>query len=79
MPQKLPQKFSILTCYYRNWNQLSSCYLSQRVDDFASGHVSTDATACLFQHDQEFVLQFCDLFHLDSLRYRIVQGILYNK
>ena len=40
-----PQKFSVLTCYYGNWNQLSSCYLSHCVDDFGLGHVSTDVTA----------------------------------
>ena len=53
---KVPQKFSVLTCYYENWNQLSSCYLSQRIDDFVLGHVSTDVTGCLFQHHQQLVL-----------------------
>ena len=41
----MPQKLSVSTCYHRNWNQLSSCYLSQRVDDFVIGHVSTDVQA----------------------------------
>ena len=49
-------------------------YLSQRVDDFVLGHVLTDAG--LFQHDQSLVLVSCELFHLDCLSYRMVQGIL---
>ena len=53
---KIPQKFFVLSSYYGNWNQLSSCYLSQRVDDYVLGHVSRDVTACPFQHDQELVL-----------------------
>ena len=51
-------------------------YLSQRVDDFVLGHVLTDVTAGLFQHDQSLVLVSCELFHLDGLSYRMVQGIL---
>ena len=51
-------------------------YLSQRVDDFVLGHVLTDVTAGLFQHDQSLVLVSCELFHLDCLSYRMVQGIL---
>ena len=45
-------KFSVRTCYHENWNQLLSCHLTQCVDDFVIGHVSTDVTVCLFQHDQ---------------------------
>ena len=53
---KAPQIFPCSTSHYGHWNKLSSYYLSERVDDFVLGHISTDAAHCLFQHDQQFIL-----------------------
>ena len=50
---KLSQNFQF---YYGNWNQLSSCYLSQSVNDFVLEHVSSDVTSCVFHHNQQLVL-----------------------
>ena len=70
---KMPHNFSVLTCCYRNWNQLCSCDISQSFDDFVLWHILKDVTGCIFQHDQQFLLKYCDLFHLDYLQCRMFQ------
>ena len=60
---KVPQKLSVSTCYHRNWNQLSSCYLSQRVDDFVIGQVSTDVQAF---HSFVYHKTLCPKWHFQT-------------